>query len=355
MSNTRLFTFLISLAAAGLLFSACGQFRAPAGDETASQQPSEEESGELAPVSLGADEKLQVIATTNIVADVVSEVGGDTVELTQLLPLGADPHTYVPTPRDLTAVAGAHAVFANGAELEADFLPQLIQDTRTPVIYLSRGIDYREFGEDEGDAEPHESEGEGGHEHEEVDPHTWTSPINAIVFVRNAQAALSALDPAHAEAYQANADVYAATLQEMDEWVQAQINTIPTENRELVTDHATFGYYADRYGLEQVGAVIPGFITGAEPSARHLAELEDKIQSYAVPAIFVGTTVNPSLAQQVADDTDIQLVTLYTGSLGPPGSGAETYVDYLCYNTLAIVRGLGGRPDVTRSPCKTGF
>jgi len=108
----------------------------------------------------------------------------------------------------------------------------------------------------------------------------------------------------------------------------------------MVTDHDAFGYYADRYGLKIVGAVIPSYSTAAEPSAQEMAALQKAIAEYGAPAIFVGVSVNPNLAEQVAADTGTQLVPLYTGSLGPVGSGAETYVDYIRYNTTSIVEAL---------------
>lgn len=295
-----------------------------------------EEMPELEPVSLGEGEKLRVVATTNIVADIVLQVGGEEIELTSLLPIGSDPHTYVATPQDVAAVAEAHVVFANGAGLEKGFLDELVKNAggNAPVVYLSYGVELRHLEEEQVDTHQLEEE------HKGVDPHTWTTPANAIVFARNIEEALSALDPAGAETYKANAASYEAQLGELDAWVKEQVETIPEENRKLVTDHAAFGYYADRYGLEQIGAVIPGFSTAAEPSAKELAALEDAIREYGVKAIFVGTSVNPSLSQRVAEDTGVKLVTLYTGSLGPEGSGVETYIDYIRYNTTAIVEAL---------------
>ena len=166
------------------------------------------------------------------------------------------------------------------------------------------------------------------------------TPYNALVYVYNIETALSALDPAHAETYQANAEAYEAQLEALDRWVFTQIETIPSEKREMVTDHDAFGYYADRYGLKIVGAVIPSYSTAAEPSAQEMAKLQEAIAEYGAPAIFVGVSVNPNLAEQVTADTGTQLVPLYTGSLGPAGSGAETYVDYIRYNTTSIVEAL---------------
>lgn len=301
---------------------------------------------ELSPLSLSPEEKLKVMATTSIVADVVSNIGDDRIDLIVLLPIGTDPHTFEPTPRDLASVADAHIIFANGMGLE-EFLDEMIENAggTAEVIYVSRGVEAREFGgaeDDELEADQDEHEGkEGNHFHQEgADPHVWTTPTNVMTFVTNIQHALSTLDPAHAETYAANAETYQAKLEELDVWVKEQIATIPTENRELVTDHTVFGYYADRYGLQQIGAVIPAVSTGAVPSAKELSELEAAIKGHEVKAIFVGTSVNPSLSERVANDTGVKLVTLYTGSLGEAGSGVESYLDYVRYNTEAIVEAL---------------
>jgi ABC-type Zn uptake system ZnuABC Zn-binding protein ZnuA len=302
---------------------------------------------ELAPVSLGEGEKLTVVATNSIVADLVKNVGGDLIELSFLIPLGSDPHAFQATPADVAKVAEAHVFLANGLGLE-EFLNELIQNAggKVAVVELSNGVAERHMSqvEMEEHAQEHGADEHSGDEHtdehEGVDPHTWTTPANAIVFVENIERALSTLDPAHAGSYRANAEKYQTELAELDAWVKTQIETIPAENRKLVTDHTVFGYYADRYGLEQVGAVIPSLSTTAEPSARELAELEEVIKKQGVKAIFAGNTVNPSLEQRVAEDTGVKLVSLYTESLGSEGSDVETYVDYIRYNTTAIVEAL---------------
>ncbi len=316
------------LLALFLLLAAQCRGAAPAGEEPAAAG--------LAPAALAKGEKLQVVATTSIVADIVHQVGGELIDLAPLLPLGTDPHTFEPTPRDLARVADAHVVFANGVGLEG-FLDEMLANTggKTATVYLSQGVELRHIQE----GEEHQHEGEA-HQHEGDDPHTWTSPANALIFVGNVEQALSTLDPANAERYAANAQAYQARLETLDAWVKEQIETIPPENREMVTDHMAFGYYADRYGLEQIGAVIPSFSTAAEPSAKELAELEDAIREYEVKAIFVGTSVNPTLAERVAQDTGVRLLPLYTGSLGEEGSGVESYLDYIRYNTNTIVEGL---------------
>ncbi len=352
---------------------------------------------ELSAIELGDGEKLQVVATTNIVGDMVQQVGGDLIELTTMLPVGADPHSFAPAPGDAASVADAHVVFVNGLNLE-EFLEELIENAggEAPTVALSSNVETIEFGEmgghghhgeeegehhdeegehhdeegehhdeegehhDEEEGEHHDEEGEHhdeegehhdeeegehkddhhGHDHSGADPHVWMTPANAMVMVHTIAEALSELDPANAEAYEANAEAYEAQLEELDAWVMAQIETIPAENRKLVTDHDAFGYYVDRYGLEFVGAVLPSYSTNAEPSAQELTELQEAISEFDVQAIFVGTTVNPVLAERIAEDVGIQLVPLYTGSLGEAGSGADNYLDYIRYNTTAIVEAL---------------
>ncbi|MBC7228153.1 MAG: zinc ABC transporter substrate-binding protein [Thermoflexales bacterium] len=280
----------------------------------------------LSPVARGEGELLRVVATTTIVGDVVARVGSTAIELTVLLPPGADPHTYEPTPADLTAVSRAHVLFVNGLGLEG-FLERTLRNVggNLPVVPVSAGIRPRMLAEDE-----HAGE---------TDPHVWLDVRNVMVWVENIRQALSALDPTHASLYAANAAAYRAELEALDGWIQEQVARVPPENRKLVTNHPAFGYFADRYGFEQVAAVYP-VSPGAEPSAREVAELEETIRRFGVPAVFAETTVNPKLAEQVARDTGVRVVTLYTGSLGGPGSGAETYIAMMQSNVRAIVEAL---------------
>jgi len=284
--------------------------------------------------------KLRVVATTTLVGDVARAVGGDAMELTVLLPVGADPHTFEPTPRDAATLANAHVIFVNGAGLES-FLSRLLANVgdKVRVVSVSDGIELRRF--------------EGEHEGEEVDPHVWFNPLNVVVWTHNIERALSTLDPANASTYAANARQYEATLRELDAWIQDQVAQVPPERRKLVSDHAVFGYFADRYRFEQVGTVIPGFSTVAEASAHELAGLVDTIRELGVPAIFVGTTVNPSLAQRIAEDTGIRLVRLYTGSLSEPGGPADSYLSFMRYDVSAIVDALSPSPSSTAPPSPT--
>lgn len=307
------------------------------GEHRADELPS------LLPAALGEGEKLKVVATTSIVGDVVQKVGEDLIELENLMPAGTDPHSFEPTPRDIAAVADAHVVFANGLGLEA-FLDPLLESAGAAdkVVYVSHGIELivlAKEDEQEKDGEEHE-EGDGDLDHEETDPHTWLDPSNVVVWVRNIAHALSALDPAHAEVYAAHAEAYEVELEKLDAWIRAQLAQVPDENRKLVTDHATFGYFVRRYGFEQIGTVFPGHSTLAEPSAKDLAALEDAIREFDVKAIFVGLSVRPGLAERVAEDTGTRLVHLYTGSLSEAGGPAEDYLSLMRYDVCAIAEAL---------------
>ncbi len=278
----------------------------------------------------------QVIASTTIVGDVVKTIAGDTIELTILLSPGTDPHTFEPSPQDLSKISDANLLFLNGAGLEELMEPLIANASGSEkTIHLSDGIVLLE-----GSGEDIHAATESSSTHPTGDPHVWTDPNNILVWVDAVEVALSELNSAEAAAYQANAAQYRADLESLDEWIQAEVAQIPAQNRKLVTDHLEFTYFAKRYGFTLTGAVIPNYSTSAETSAQDLAALEDVIRAQGVQAIFVGNTTNPDLAQQVAEDTGVQLVSLLTGSLTEPGGAASTYLDYMRYNVNAITQAL---------------
>ncbi len=281
--------------------------------------------------------RLKVVATTTLVGDVVRQVGGEAIDLSVLLPLGADPHTFEPRPQDIAALSQAQVVFINGLGLEEALEPVLEANARGKVVAVSDGIEVLPFnGMEEGE----EHEGEEDHHHAAGDPHTWTDPNNVIIWAQNIAAALAQADPENATTYQANAEAYIARLRELDAWIRQQVEQVPHDQRKLVTDHAILGYFAQEYGFEQVGLVVSSLSTNAAPSAQELAALEDAIREQGVRAILVGRTVNPAISGQLAQDTGIKLVFIYSGSLGEAGSGVETYLDYMRYNVQAIVDAL---------------
>lgn len=335
MRNTT-FLPIIALAVLSVLLFAASGCR-PANvvpSEHAEYEHHGDEMPPLSQVTLGEGERLQVVATTNIVADVVQNVGGDLIDLTVLMPVGTDPHTFEPTPQDVAAVADAHVVFASGAGLEI-FLEDLLESAGqgVTVVPVSYGIDLLQL---EG---PHEQEHAEEHAGES-DPHTWFDPNNVMVWTLNIERTLSTLDQDNADLYEENAEVYIGKLEDLDGWIWEQLAQVPEANRGLVTDHTSFSYFAHQYGFEQTGAVFPGYSTLAAPSAQDIAALEDTIGEFDIQAVFVGLTVNPDLAERVADDTGTQLVFLYTGSLSEPSGPADDYLSYMRYNVSAIVEAL---------------
>lgn len=282
--------------------------------------------------------KLSVVATHSILGDVVSEIGGEFIDLTVLIPAGTDPHSFEPAPQDAARISDASLVFTNGLDLE-EFMQALLDDAGgdTPVITVSDGIEALEFaGEEEHEGEEHEGE---AHEHS-ADPHVWMDPQNVKLWVENITEALIDEDPVHAEQYRSNADAYIEKLEELDQWALEQVAGIPTGQRQLVTDHDTAGYFAQHFGFEIVGALIPSYSTASEPTAGELAALEEAIAQYGVQAIFVGVSVNPALAERVAADTGVQLVPIYTESLSAADGPAATYLEMMRYDIQVIVDAL---------------
>lgn len=263
-----------------------------------------------------------VVATNSILGDVVHQVAGEDVELKVLFPPDSDPHTFEPTPQNMALIFRADVVFICGAGLEAALEP--ILSAASNVVEVSTGIELQGFGDGR------------------ADPHVWLDPLNVAVWVDNVAAALAELDPGHADIYWARAAAYQESLRELDAWIQEQVKKIPEDRRVLVVDHLALGYFAARYGFRQVGAILPGFSTMAEPSARELAELEETVRELSVPAVFVSHTTTSPLVEQVARDTGVEVVRLYVGALSGPTGPAPTYLDLMRYNVAAIVAALGG-------------
>lgn len=292
------------------------------------------------------DGRPQVVTSTAFLADMARNVAGERAAVTSLIPSGTDPHVFQPTPSHLRETAGADLVVLNGAGLEsqlADMLREAGGDA--PVIEAAGGLEPRTpqpgepAHEDEGDDE---AGGGDDHAHEgEVDPHFWLDPTLAVSYVTTIRDALIEVDPAGAGEYERNAEAYIAELDELDRWIAAQLETIAPDDRQLVMNHVSHGYYADHYGLRIVGAVIPGVSSGETPSARDLAELVATVRATGVKAIFVDIGEDPGLGRQIAAETGIEVVDdLRVHSLSEPGGGAATYIEMLRHDTRCIVEAL---------------
>ncbi len=296
---------------------------------------------ELEPVDLGG-RSLQVVATTSIIGDVVAQVGGDEIELLKLMDPGQDPHSYEPSAGDLTAVSKGDVIFVNGWNLEeglADDLSTISENT--PVIPVNANIDPLEF---DGEKNADHDKDNGSHEYSQVDPHTWFAVANVQQWVENIIVVLSELDPANAAIYGSNGQAYIMELEDLDQALRRKIETIPVKERILVTNHDSFGYFAKEYGFKIVGTVMPSSSTLAEPSAGDLANLIGLLEREDLCTIFTETTLSDSLPQTVGQELrnceQVKILPLYSGSIGPPGSGADSYRGMMETNVSAILEGL---------------
>jgi ABC-type Zn uptake system ZnuABC Zn-binding protein ZnuA len=280
---------------------------------------------------------IKVVATTTIVGDIVRQVGGDKISLTVLLPIGADPHTYEPRPQDVSAIDNAQVIFLNGLGLEHSLEQVITTNAKNSVIPLSNGVDVLQFSKGSGESPIGSTQDST---HASGDPHMWMDPNNVIIWVENIRSELSRIDPINAVTYQTNADAYASELRALDDWIKAQVSSLPAGQRKLVTDHLTLGYFARAYGFDQIGLIIASLSSNASPTAQEVATLESIIQREKVQAIFVDASVNSALADQISTDTGVKIVRIYSGSLGEAQGGAEDYLNFMRFNVNAIVNGL---------------
>jgi len=274
---------------------------------------------------------LDVVASTTFLADITQNVAGDRFQVQSLIPVGTDPHAFEPTPSDLKKVAGADLVVVNGGGLEGTLLTTLENAVGdTPIVDASAGLPTRT-------PQPGEPQLAAG----EKDPHFWLDPELVKTYVANIEKAFSAADPAGAATYKANAAAYDKKLDSLDAWITQQVAQVPQADRKLVTDHASMGYFADRYGFTVVGTVVPSASTGETPTARQLADLTQTIRETGAKAIFVDASDNPQLAEQIGSETGVKVVTgLLDHSLTAPDGPAPTYIDMMKYDVRQIVEAL---------------
>ena len=345
-----------------------------------------------------------VVATTGIWADVVSNVGcEDSVSVTTLIPEGGDPHSFEPSLRDRETMDAADLVVANGLGLEERLVDTLeaVAAEGVHVFEVAEHIETIEFefsgghddhgddghgddhsdhededghdhdeddghdeghddedghdhdeddGHDEGhddedghdhDDEAHEDEHDHAHDHSGGDPHVWFDPQRvAGVLGELADELIHA--GADADTVNRCLDAYRAALEDADAEITEILDAVPEDRRIMITNHDSFGYFADRYGFEVVGTVIPSTSTGAESNPALLEELAHIIEHEGVPAVFSETTMSDADIQALAAAAgDIAVVQLFTGSLAPAGQDGDTLIGMLKFNAQAIADALG--------------
>ena len=339
------------VAAASLVAAACGGDDADTGSEAVP----------------GAESTTPtVLVTTGIWADVVANVAcGGLAQVETIIPTGGDPHGYEPSLQDRARMENASLIVANGLDLEEGLEDTLeaVAASGVPVFEFAEGMDTIALGveSDHGDEEEEaesdhgdEDEEEGhdededhgdddeGHGHGGDDPHVWFDPHRVSGALPRLARTLTADGGLDAAAVDACLSSYQAELEAADAEIAAEVAQLPAESRKLVTNHEALGYFADRYGFEVIGTVIPTPASMAQTNPAQLEELAEIIEHEGIKALFAEAlhTLDDveALAARVGD---VEVVTLYTGSLGPPGSGAETYVGFLRTNTALIVDALG--------------
>ncbi|WP_459545654.1 zinc ABC transporter substrate-binding protein AztC [Nocardia sp. X0981] len=272
-----------------------------------------------------------VVVTTDILGDITRAVVGDTAPVTVLMPPGSDPHSFALSAQEAAVLDDADLVIENGLGLEEGLARHVATaaDAGIPTLAVGPQIDPLPYRAGDGAGRP--------------DPHFWTDPERvhrAVEIIRDR--VIETVPGVDAAAVRTNAQRYLTELDRLNQWMRDRFGTVAPERRKLVTNHHVFGYLADRYDFEVVGAVIPGGTTLASPSAADLADLATAIRTTGVPAIFVDSARPDRLAQALAEQSGVQvrIVGLHSESLTAPGEGAATYLEMMRANTTAVVDGL---------------
>lgn len=283
-------------------------------------------------------EKLNVVASVAPITNIVRNVGGDRIELTGIVPEGVNSHTFQLTPSDAILVRNADLVIINGLHLEVDFerVVEAAGDADLQLLRLADNTITRDewvfdfsFPEEEGDP----------------NPHLWLNVAHAMKYAELVRDKLVEMDPANADYYASNAERYLALLQELDEGIMQAVQTVPPENRKLVTYHDSWAYFAPRYGMTVIGAVQPSDF--GEPTPQEVARIIDQIRAEGVPAIFASEVFPSRVVDQIAREANVQIVeTLSDDDLpGDPGEPENTYVGMMLDNMRAMLVSLGGNVD----------
>ncbi len=274
--------------------------------------------------NLLADSKPKVTSTASIIWDMARVIGGDHIEATTIVPIGGDPHIYEPKPGDVRLITKSDLVLKNGLTFEG-WIDKLIDNsgTKAKVITVTDGVPAiaNEFYKNS------------------TDPHAWMDVTLGLIYIKNIKDALIALAPTHKADFEKNYLAYKKELEELDDYIMAKVKTIPDERRILITSHDAFQYYGRRYNI-RLEAIL-GISTDAEEQTSDIMRLNKVIKASKVPAVFVESTINPTLLEQIAKDNDIVVGgELFADSIGDEDSDAPTYVDMLRHNTDVIVAAL---------------
>ena len=292
-----------------------------------------------------AQSKPKIVASHNVICDLVKTIALDTVDLTCLIEANQDPHTYSPTPSQLKAVESAQLVLYGGYQLEPK-ITKLLEATNEQIPKIAL---YEQVVAEPIMAEHEHSSEEAEHEHSseeaksqpelEPDPHVWHSIENTVAMVEFLRSILLQLNPQQADVYLTNSTALTEQLWQLEAWIKEQIATIPEGQRVLVTTHDSLNYYVRAYNLEDY-QTLQGVSAETSPTASEVKKLATTIEQTGVPTIFVESTKSDRVISNVARAANVELSEseLYVDGLG----SADNYTEMMSYNTCAIVNGLGG-------------
>ena len=278
------------------------------------------------PIQAADDDRKIVVSSASMIWDMVNNIAGDKVESQLIVPIGSDPHLYDPSPTDAQKVSKADLIFMNGLTFEG-WINQLIESsgTKAPTITVTNGLTPISSSEYQ----------------DAFDPHAWMDVNKAQTYIKNIYEGLVRILPEEKATFESNYKAYSKKLKELDEYITQQINRVPEEHRILITSHDAFSYYGQRYGLRIEG--VMGTSTEAEAQTSDLRRVMSIINTSGVPAIFVESTVNPKLMNQIASDNKVKIGgSLYADSIGKKGSDGDSYYNMMKSNTDVITKALLG-------------
>lgn len=272
-----------------------------------------------------ANDKLVVLSTFTIIADMTKEVGGDKIESISLTKEGAEIHGYQPTPDDLIVASRADVIFENGMNLELWTNKLRSSIPNVPIVKVSEGVEIVSIAEDSYVGKPN--------------PHAWMSPQQGLIYVENIRQALIKLSPENADYFTARAGVYSEKIKQIDQKLATSLAVLPSDNRVLVTCEGAFSYLTKDYNLEEV--YLWAINSDSQGSPQQIAKVINIVKEKKVPAVFCESTVEPRIQQEVVAATGARLgQVLYVDSLSPSTGPASTYLNLLEHTADAIISGL---------------
>ena len=302
------------------------------------------------------DRQINVVATTPMIGEFVSQVGGDNINLTVLMPPEADPHTYDPAPQDAGKIADADLVFYTGLKYEPAALIKLLENSACGAEVLAEvgenvyPIEFKEGGHDDHDdhgEEGHDDEAghddedghddHAGHGHGAYDPHFWFDPNRVAYAAEYIEGKLTEFDSANAADYEASSNAFTSELNDLSRQVSELISSVPSQNRKLITTHESLGYLEAKYGLEILSTIIPSLSSANEISPAELVDVIDVIEDNNVKVIFIEAEAPSVYAETIVAETNIKAVTgLWVETL----KENQSYADFLISNVKLITDSL---------------